>query len=50
MSRQRGRGAGSGAGAELELANTITLRDGKIVQLVLYRDRDEALEVAGLRE
>jgi ketosteroid isomerase-like protein len=50
MSHQRGRGATSGAGAELELANIFTLRDGEIVRVELYRDRDEALEAAGLRE
>ena len=50
MSRQRGRGAGSGAGAELELTNLITLREGEVVRIVLYRDRDEALKAAGLRE
>jgi ketosteroid isomerase-like protein len=52
MSRQQGRGArsGAGAGAELELANIFTLHDGVIVRTDLYRDRDEALEAAGLRE
>jgi ketosteroid isomerase-like protein len=49
-SRQRGRGATSGVGAELELANLFTLLDGKIVRIQLYRDRQEALEAAGLSE
>jgi ketosteroid isomerase-like protein len=50
VSRQRGRGATSGAGAELELANIFTLRDGEIVRVDLYRDREKALEAAGLSE
>jgi ketosteroid isomerase-like protein len=50
ISRQQGRGASSGVGAALELANVFTLRDGQIVRLELYRDLDEALEAAGLRE
>ena len=52
MSRQHGRGAssGAGAGAELELANIFTLHDGVIVRTDIYRDRDEALEAAGLSE
>jgi ketosteroid isomerase-like protein len=50
MSRQRGRGASSGVVAELELANVFTLRDGKIVGFEIYRDREKALEAAGLRE
>jgi ketosteroid isomerase-like protein len=50
MTRQRGRGASSGVAAELELANIFTLRDGEILRLDLYRDREKALEAAGLRE
>jgi ketosteroid isomerase-like protein len=50
MSRQHGRGATSGAGAELELANIFTLRDGEVVRVDLYRDREKALEAAGLSE
>jgi ketosteroid isomerase-like protein len=49
-SRQQRRGASSGVAATLELANIFTLRNGQIVRLELYRDRDEALEAAGLSE
>ncbi|MEK6325906.1 MAG: nuclear transport factor 2 family protein [Actinomycetota bacterium] len=48
MTRQRGRGASSGVAAELVLANIFTLRDGEVVRIELYRDRERALEVAGL--
>jgi ketosteroid isomerase-like protein len=50
VSRQQGRRASSGLAATLELANVFTLRDGQIVRLELYRDRDVALEAAGLSE
>ncbi len=50
MSRQRGRGASSGVAAELELGNIFTLRDGEIVRVELYSDREKALEAAGLPE
>ena len=49
-SRQQGRGESSGVAATLELANIFTLRNGQIVRLELYRDRDEAVEAAGLDE
>jgi ketosteroid isomerase-like protein len=48
ISRQRGRGSSSGAAAELELANVHTLRDGQIVRIEVYRDRQQALEAAGV--
>jgi ketosteroid isomerase-like protein len=50
MTRQRGRGASSGVAAELELANIFTLHGAEIVRLEVYRDRERALEVAGLEE
>jgi ketosteroid isomerase-like protein len=50
LTRQRGRGSASGAVAELEYAQVITLRDGKIVRVNVYMDRDLALEAAGLVE
>jgi ketosteroid isomerase-like protein len=49
-SRQRGRGASSGVAAQLELTNVITLRGGRIVLVELHRDREQALEAAGLSE
>jgi ketosteroid isomerase-like protein len=49
--RFRGRGRGSGAPVtDFRGANLFTLRDGKVVRLVLYSDRAEALEAAELRE
>jgi len=48
--RQSGRGRGSGIPYEHELADIFTLRNGKIVKLVSYWDRSEALEAAGLSE
>jgi ketosteroid isomerase-like protein len=50
MSRQHGRGASSGAVAELELAQIATWRDGQVVRIDNYLDREKALEAAGLRE
>ena len=50
MSRQHGRGASSGAVAELELAQIATVRDGQIVRVDNYLDRQKALEAAGLSE
>jgi ketosteroid isomerase-like protein len=50
MSRQHGRGASSGAVAELELAQVNTVRDGQIIRVDNYLDREKALEAAGLRE
>ena len=50
MSRQHGRGASSGAVAELELAQVSTVRDGQIVWVDNYLDREKALEAAGLSE
>jgi ketosteroid isomerase-like protein len=40
----------AGAGAELELANLVTVRDGQVVRVILFRGREEALEAAGLSE
>lgn len=46
--RWRGRGKGSGIEVEAEGAHVWELRDGKAVRWDIYRDRDEALAVAGL--
>ena len=46
--RARGRGKGSGVEVEDRTANVWTLRDGLVVAYRLYRDRDEALEAAGV--
>src|SRR6478609_2619585 len=46
-----GRGRGSGAPAEgLRSATLFTFREGRVVRLAQYTDRDEALEAVGLRE
>jgi ketosteroid isomerase-like protein len=50
LTRQRGRGSASGASVELQYAQVITFREGKIVRSVVYTDRDQALEAAGLSE
>jgi ketosteroid isomerase-like protein len=47
---RRGRGRASGAEAELPLALVWTIRDGKVVRVVWFRSREEALEAGGLRE
>ncbi len=49
-SRQQGRGASSGAAAVLALGNILTLRNGEIVRIEIFRRPEEALEAAGLRE
>ena len=49
--RITGRGRGSGAEfPELSSAHVFTLREGQIVRVEVFYDRDEALEAAGLSE
>jgi uncharacterized protein len=48
--RQIGRGRLSGAEVEQRFAQLWTLRDGKIVRMEMYPDKESALEAAGLRE
>jgi ketosteroid isomerase-like protein len=49
--RMSGRGRGSGAEAEMQLFAIWTLRERKMSRITGgYRDRGEALKVAGLRE
>jgi ketosteroid isomerase-like protein len=50
LTRQRGRGSASGVSVELEYAQVITVRDGKIVRVVVYTDRGQALEAVSLSE
>ena len=45
-----GRGKMSGVEVDLRVYMHYKLRDGKIVYLYEYADRDEALEAAGLSE
>jgi ketosteroid isomerase-like protein len=47
---RRGRGRASGADVELRAALVWTIRGGKVVRVVWFRTRDEALEAAGLQE
>jgi ketosteroid isomerase-like protein len=46
----RGRGRASGVEVELQQCGVWTIRDGKIVRVVWFTTRDEALEAAGLSE
>jgi ketosteroid isomerase-like protein len=46
----RGRGRGSSAEVEMREWNVFLIRDGKIVSVHEYRDRQDALEAAGLSE
>jgi uncharacterized protein len=45
-----GRGKGSGVPVVIRSADLFTIRDGKIVELVGYPDRTEALYATGLRD
>ena len=45
-----GEGRGSGVEVRQEIAQLHTLRAGKVLRLVTYTDRAEALEAAGLRD
>jgi uncharacterized protein len=48
--RISGVGRGSGVQVEMHLFQVVTLRDGRVLRLTGgYRDRDEALQAAGLR-
>jgi ketosteroid isomerase-like protein len=47
---RRGRGRESGADVELALALAWTIRDGKVVRVVWFSSRDEALRAVGLPE
>jgi hypothetical protein len=44
---RRGRGRASGVEVELPVALLWTIREGKVVRVVWFRTRDEALEAAG---
>jgi ketosteroid isomerase-like protein len=51
--KNEGRGKGSGIdiqGISAKSANLFTIRDGRVIRLVLYWDRDEALADLGLTE
>jgi len=46
----RGRGAGSGVTLEQSLAQVVTLRDGKVMEICEYFSRHDALAAVGLPE
>ncbi len=48
--RMRGRGKGSGVEVDQRRASLFHVRDGKVVRLALYWDRDRALADLGLTE
>jgi ketosteroid isomerase-like protein len=48
--RVSGRGRQSGAAVDLRLTMVVALRDGLIVHIRNYPEKDEALEAAGLSE
>jgi ketosteroid isomerase-like protein len=50
LARESGRGRTTGASVERELGEILTVRDGKLIRLLMYGSWDEALEVAGLSE
>jgi ketosteroid isomerase-like protein len=47
---QSATGKGSGAPVEQEYATVYDFKDGQLIRLRIYFDRDEALEAAGLSE
>jgi ketosteroid isomerase-like protein len=47
---QSGRGRGSGAEVSEEIFSVWTMREGKIVGQSMFRDRQQALDAAGLRD
>jgi ketosteroid isomerase-like protein len=46
---ESGTGRTSGAPATIRYGQVITLRKGKIVETIVYRDVDDAVKAAGLR-
>jgi ketosteroid isomerase-like protein len=50
VDKERGRGRASGAESELTQYAVWSIRDGKIIRVVWFPTREEALEAAGLSE
>ena len=48
--RVRGQGSHTGIPLDVQIAQLVTLRDGKVVRVKVFPDRDEALEAAGLSD
>jgi ketosteroid isomerase-like protein len=47
---ESGTGRASGAPVTIRYGQVITVRGGKIIETIVYRDVDEALEAAGIEE
>jgi ketosteroid isomerase-like protein len=50
LGRMSGRGRLSDAAVETEIVNVFHIRDGKVIRLVMYGNRDRALADLGLEE
>ena len=50
VDRQSGRGKGSGMLLEHSFSNVYTLRDGKVVRVAVFTNREDALRAAGVSE
>jgi ketosteroid isomerase-like protein len=48
--RMTGRGKLSGATGETDIVNVFHIRDGKVIKLVMYHNRDRALADLGLKD
>jgi ketosteroid isomerase-like protein len=48
--RQRGRGGASATPAEMEMTQILTLKEGRIIRIQVYLDRQQALEAVGMSE
>ena len=48
--QESGRGTSSGAQVTVRYGQVITVRDGKIVETVVYRDPSEGFQAAGVRQ
>lgn len=48
--RIRGHGSHTGIPLDVQIAQLVTLRDGKVVRVRVFPDRQEALKTAGLSE
>lgn len=50
VDRQSGRGKGSGMLLEHSFSNVYTLRDGKVVRVAVFTNREDAFRAAGVSE
>jgi ketosteroid isomerase-like protein len=50
VDRQSGRGKGSGMLLEHSFSNVYTLRDGKVIRVAVFANREDALRAAGVSE